>query len=214
MSTAAAAPGVHAVITSKDMPEIGSKIADLGEGMFDLKDLTRIVLAREKVVYKGHAVAAVAAETIHQAEEAARLIEVDYELLPPVLDVRAAMQDDAPILHEDMRTKAFASSADDPGKKPTNIAKHFFHEKGDGDYVLSRNPEFIHLGSAVGWAQTKHTPVPPFRGGQEIWANPEFKERYKLFHTVGDTVWPSGDPLGVFGFWVRNDVYEALKSGG
>jgi hypothetical protein len=88
------------------------------------------------------------------------------------------------------------------------------HEKGDGDYVLSRNPEFIHLGSAVGWAQTKHTPVPPFRGGQEIWANPEFKERYKLFYTEGDTVWPSGDPLGVFGFWVRNDVYEALKSGG
>jgi CO/xanthine dehydrogenase Mo-binding subunit len=130
-SQAQQAPGVHAVITSKDMPEIGSKIADLGEGMFDLKDLTRIVLAREKVVYKGHAVAAVAAETIHQAEEAARLIEVDYELLPPVLDVRAAMQDDAPILHEDMRTKAFASSADDPGKKPTNIAKHFFHEKGD-----------------------------------------------------------------------------------
>jgi CO/xanthine dehydrogenase Mo-binding subunit len=130
-SKAEQAPGVHAVITSADMPDIGSKIADLGEGMFDLKDLTRIVLAREKVVYKGHAVAAVAAETIHQAEEAAQLIEVDYEPLPPVLDVRAAMQDDAPILHEDLRTKAFASSTDDPGEKPTNIAKHFLHEKGD-----------------------------------------------------------------------------------
>ena len=130
-SKAEQAPGVHAVITSKDMPEIGSKIADLGEGMFDLKDLTRIVLAREKVVYKGHAVAAVAAETIHQAEAAALLIEVDYEPLPPVLDVRAAMQDDAPILHEDLRTKAFASATDDPGEKPTNIAKHFQHEKGD-----------------------------------------------------------------------------------
>ncbi|MBT4865659.1 MAG: xanthine dehydrogenase family protein molybdopterin-binding subunit [Planctomycetaceae bacterium] len=130
-SKAEQAPGVHAVITSADMPEIGSKIADLGEGMFDLKDLTRIVLAREKVVYKGHAVAAVAAETIHQAEEAARLIEVDYEPLPPVLDVRAAMQDDAPILHEDLRTAAFASATDDPGEKPTNVAKHFLHEKGD-----------------------------------------------------------------------------------
>ena len=130
-SKAKQAPGVHAVITSADMPEIGSKIADLGEGMFDLKDLTRIVLAREKVVYKGHAVAAVAAETIHQAEEAARLIEVDYEPLLPVLDVRAAMQDDAPILHEDLRTNGFASATDAPGEKPTNVAKHFLHEKGD-----------------------------------------------------------------------------------
>ncbi|GAB4161370.1 MAG: xanthine dehydrogenase family protein molybdopterin-binding subunit [Planctomycetaceae bacterium] len=124
-------PGVHAVVTSADMPEIGSKIADLGEGMFDLQHLTRNVLAREKVVYKGHAIAAVAAENRHIAEEAVKLIDVEYEVLKPVLDVREAMRDDAPILHENLRTEAFASATDEGSDKPTNIAKHFYHEKGD-----------------------------------------------------------------------------------
>ena len=93
--------------------------------------MKRIVLATDKVVYKGQQVAAVAAETIHQAEAAVLLIEVDYEPLPPVLDVRKAMQDDAPILHDDLRTEAFASATDDAGDKKTNVAKHFRHEKGD-----------------------------------------------------------------------------------
>ncbi|MCH7989155.1 MAG: xanthine dehydrogenase family protein, partial [Planctomycetes bacterium] len=124
-------PGVHAVVTSADMPEIGSKIVDLGEGMFNLKDLSRNVLAKDKVFYKGHAVAAVAAENVHIAQEAAALIDVEYEVLPPVLDVRLAMQDDSPILHDDLKTESFASAGDPSGEKPTNIAKHFLHEKGD-----------------------------------------------------------------------------------
>jgi CO/xanthine dehydrogenase Mo-binding subunit len=129
-SKALALPGVHAVVTNADFPPTGSRIADLGEGMFDLRDLARNVLASDKTLYRGHAVAAVAAESVHIAREAAALIEVDYEPLPPVLDVRAAAQDDAPILHEDLRTRAFAS-AEEPPEKPTNIARQFYHEKGD-----------------------------------------------------------------------------------
>jgi CO/xanthine dehydrogenase Mo-binding subunit len=132
-SRAAALPGVFAVVTSRDLPEIGSRIADLGEGMFNLQHLSRNVLARGKVLYQGHAVAAVAAENVHLAREAARLIHVEYELLPPVLDVRQAMRDDAPILHDDLRTEAFASAASADSGRPTNIAKHFLHEKGDVD---------------------------------------------------------------------------------
>ena len=60
-------PGVHAVVTHKDLPEIGSKIADLGEGMFDLQELSRNVLAKDKAVYKGHAIAGVAADNVHIA---------------------------------------------------------------------------------------------------------------------------------------------------
>lgn len=130
-SKAEAHPGVHAVVTHADMPEIGSKIADLGEGMFNLRDLSRNVLAADKVLYKGHAVAAVAAESVHVAQEAAKLIEVEYEPLSPVLDVRQAMQDDAPILHEDLRTEAFASAEEVESDKPTNVARHFYHEKGN-----------------------------------------------------------------------------------
>src|SRR5690606_17405860 len=83
-SAAAALPGVHAVVTSADMPEPGDRIAELGEGAVNLRHLSSNVLARGKVLYKGHAVAAVAADNLHIAEEAAALIKVEYEVLPPV----------------------------------------------------------------------------------------------------------------------------------
>jgi len=130
-SKAEAHPGVHAVVTNADFPDIGSKIADLGEGMFKLNDLQRNVMAKDKALYKGHAVAAVAAESVYAAQEAAELIEVEYEPLPPVLNVRDAMKSGSPILHEDLRTEAFASATEESNGKPTNIAKHFLHEKGD-----------------------------------------------------------------------------------
>ena len=73
-SKAESLPGVHAVLTRADMPEVGSKVAELGEGFFDLRDLSRNVLADDKVLYKGHPVAAVAADNVHVAREAADLI--------------------------------------------------------------------------------------------------------------------------------------------
>ena len=131
-SKAEALAGVHGVLTFGDMPKLGSAILDLGEGLFDLADVQRNVLASDKVLYVGHAIAAVAAETAAIAQEAAALIEVELDELPPVLDVREAMQDDSPILHPTMRTSAVAS-ATEPDDKPTNIAKHFLHLKGDID---------------------------------------------------------------------------------
>ena len=130
-SKAEALPGVRAVLTHTDLPEIGSRIADFGEGMFDMKDLKHNVLANDKVLYKGHAVAGVAADNVHIAQEAVQLIQVDYEVLPPVMDVRQAMQDDAPILHDGLRTKGMDDEPE--SDKPTNVAKHFLHEKGDID---------------------------------------------------------------------------------
>ena len=131
-SKAAAAPGVRAVATSADLPEQGDRVVELGEGAVNMRHLSSNVLAREKVLYKGHAVAAVAADSIHLAEEAVKLIEVEYEVLPPVLDVRQAMREDAPILNDDVRTAALGSAPVDPGaSKPTNIAKHFVFEKGN-----------------------------------------------------------------------------------
>src|SRR5229473_1535590 len=71
---ALALPGVEAVVTSEDMPDPGDKIADLGEGAVNLKHLSSNILARGKVLYKGQAVAAVAATNAHLAEEALGLI--------------------------------------------------------------------------------------------------------------------------------------------
>lgn len=141
-SLAEAVPGVRAVVTSADLPHQGDRMVELGEGSVNMKHLSANVLAHDKVLYKGHAVAAVAADNVHIAEEAAKLIVVEYELLPPVLDVLEAMRPDAPILNDDVRTDAMGNAVAD---KPTNIARQIIFEKGDlqagfkaADVVLER----------------------------------------------------------------------------
>ena len=67
-------------------------------GMLNIADVAANCIARDKVLYDGHAVAGVAADNPHIAEEAVNLIKVEYELLPPVMDVRTAMADDAPVV--------------------------------------------------------------------------------------------------------------------
>jgi len=131
-SRAEAMPGVHAVVTSADLPPQGDRIVQLGEGAANMRHLTANILAREKVLYKGHAIAAVAADDIHTAEEAVKQIVVEYELLPAVLDVRAAMRDDAPVLNDDVRTEVFGGATSGAAHgKATNVAKQFIFSKGD-----------------------------------------------------------------------------------
>ena len=62
-------------------------------------------MAREKALYDGHPVAAVAATSESIAKQALKLIKVEYEVLPHVIDPVEAMQPGAPILHEYLRTK-------------------------------------------------------------------------------------------------------------
>jgi CO/xanthine dehydrogenase Mo-binding subunit len=126
---ALALPGVEAIATSEDLPEPGDRIAELGEGAVNLRHLSSNVLAREKVFYKGQAVAAVAAVNGHVAEEALGLIEVEYETLRPVIDVRAAMKDGAPLLHENLITESLGKRTG----KASNVAKHFQFKLGDVD---------------------------------------------------------------------------------
>ncbi|MFO1020734.1 MAG: xanthine dehydrogenase family protein molybdopterin-binding subunit [Planctomycetales bacterium] len=126
-SKAEALPGVRAVVTHKDIPEAGDKIAELGEGAVVLRHLSYNVLAGPKVLYRGHAIAAVAADNIHIAEEAVKLIKVEYEVLPPVIDVQEAMKDGSPLLHDDIRTESLGEQTN----KLSNVAKHFRFEKGN-----------------------------------------------------------------------------------
>ena len=77
-------PGVLAVATSADLPDPWDKTEELGEGCINYAHLSGNVLARKKALYRGHAVAAVAATDIHIAQEAAKSIKVEYEVLPPV----------------------------------------------------------------------------------------------------------------------------------
>ncbi len=129
VTRAQALPGVEAVVTSADFPNPGDKIAELGEGAVALKDLSSNCMARGKVLYKGHAVAAVAAVSPHVAEEALKLIAVEYQPLPHVTDVVEAMRDGAPLLHEQMVTESLGKKTD----RRSNVAKHFQFKLGDAD---------------------------------------------------------------------------------
>jgi CO/xanthine dehydrogenase Mo-binding subunit len=124
---AEALDGVKAIATSADLPEIPSEQAFISEAPTNFRDLSRNILARDKVLYHGHPVAAVAATTREIAEEALRRIEVDYEVLPHVLEVREAMRPDAPILHEDLRTKGIDPSPE----TASNVAARMEISRGD-----------------------------------------------------------------------------------
>jgi CO/xanthine dehydrogenase Mo-binding subunit len=126
-SKALALPGVEAVVTSADFPEPGDRIAELGEGAVNLRHLSSNCMAHGKVHYKGQAVAAVAAVSPHVAEEALKLIAVEYEPLPHVTEVIDAMRDGAPLLHDDLVTESLGK----PTGKRSNVAKHFQFQMGD-----------------------------------------------------------------------------------
>ncbi|HEU0217367.1 MAG TPA: xanthine dehydrogenase family protein molybdopterin-binding subunit [Stellaceae bacterium] len=128
-SKALALPGVRAVVTSADFPEIKSEEAFVGEGPMNFRDLSRNVMARDKVLYEGHAVAAVAATSSIIAAEAVELIEVEYEPLPYVIDCEEAMLPDAPVLHSDM----FTQGVEPKPEKPSNIAKKVGFKKGNSE---------------------------------------------------------------------------------
>jgi xanthine dehydrogenase molybdenum-binding subunit len=128
-SAAEKLPGVHAVITAGDLPDLRDKVADLGEGRVNLAHLGANVLAHQKVLYKGHAVAAVAAVNPHVAEEAAGLIKVEYEPLPAVTWVLDAMQADAPLLHDQVYTEDMTGHR--TSEKPSNASKYLLFEEGD-----------------------------------------------------------------------------------
>ncbi len=126
-SEAEAMEGVYAVVTAADLPEVGDRIVDLGEGATPLSYIQGNILAKGKALYKGHAIAAVAAVNAHVAAEAAKKIKVDYEPLPASTTAPAAMAADAAILHEDLHTVELGEKTD----KNSNVAEHFRYEMGD-----------------------------------------------------------------------------------
>ena len=155
-SKAEAHPSVKAVVTGEDLPKTvigadGDRPKTSGDIGADLKYLRHQIMATEKVVFGNQPVAAVAATTAHDAEEAAKLVEIKYEILPSVTEVRAAMADDAPVLHDDIEMTEFGEKT---GRKG-NIADHFQNKIGDpekgfeqADVIVERefNTATVHQG--------------------------------------------------------------------
>jgi len=121
-SRARAMPGVQAVLTGEDV-----RPARLGRQLLDWP-----VLAWDRVRLVGDRVAAVAAETLQQAEAALWEIDVDYEELPAVFDLDAALAPEAPVLHPD--AASYRSLDDIQRHQPhPNVQGHQRHEHGDVD---------------------------------------------------------------------------------
>jgi CO/xanthine dehydrogenase Mo-binding subunit len=128
-------PGVKAVITAADLP-------DLTDGDAAMYDILDNCMARNKALYDGHAVAAVAAVDARTARQALKLIEVDYEVLPHVTDVDEAMKHSAPVLNDAI----FTEGLEEKPVKPSNITKRTQYGHGDvhqgfgqADYVVERS---------------------------------------------------------------------------
>ena len=121
-SKAEAMKGVLAVMTGDDLPLLPLD-KPLPTGPNDIRWIARGCMAREKILYVGHPVAAVAATSQSIADAALGLIEVEYEVLPHVIDVDEAMAPDAPILHDWIKTAGIDG--------PTNISNVMTVECGD-----------------------------------------------------------------------------------
>jgi CO/xanthine dehydrogenase Mo-binding subunit len=130
---ALALPGVKAVITGADFPDLADELIEGGEAASSMRDLAWNVMARAKALYDGHAVAAVAAVSPAIAEDALDLIEITYETLPHVLDVEASMEPDAPLLHDHI----FTAGLPEKPTTPSNIAARHQFVRGDVDAALA-----------------------------------------------------------------------------
>jgi len=126
---ARAVPGVKAVITGADLPDVATEFHEGGEAASNMRDMALNVMARDAVFYEGHAVAAVAATSAAAADAALELIQVDYELLNHVTEVEAAMSPDAPVLHAHL----FTEGLEDVPSLPSNVARRHKIERGDLD---------------------------------------------------------------------------------
>jgi CO/xanthine dehydrogenase Mo-binding subunit len=125
-SKARALPGVKAIVTRDDFADQASEVVPAGELVVNYRDVVRNVMAREKALYDGHAVAAVAATSLSIARKALKLIDVEYELLPHVIDPIEASSPDAPLLHDFV----FTEGVDPKPEKPSNVAKRVAVTRG------------------------------------------------------------------------------------
>jgi CO/xanthine dehydrogenase Mo-binding subunit len=138
-------PGVKAVLTGKDLPyRVGLYMVD------------KPILADGKARYCGEPVAAVAAASEEAAREAVGLINVDYEVLAPVLDAREALKPSSPLVHEFLHTYECVKGVFCPVEH-TNVANHFRLRKGDVEQGFRKSYKVVE--NTFYAPQVQHAPL-------------------------------------------------------
>jgi CO/xanthine dehydrogenase Mo-binding subunit len=139
-------PGVKAVVTGEEFP-----------GLTGLYLSDRYIFARDRVRYVGDPVAGVAAISEEIAEKAVELIEVEYEVLQPVLDPEFGASPEAPLLHPDLGKYDVPNFIfPQPG---TNVSNHFKIRKGDVDSAWSQCAAIVERKYRIPHVQ--HVPIEP-----------------------------------------------------
>ena len=128
VSKAAAAPGVVCTLTGAELPSISHPFPEIGPGAG--QKVEDYALAINKVRYQGEPVAAVVAESRHAAEDAAELVEVEYDPLPVVMTPEDALQSDS-LLHDEAGT---------------NRMWHDVFEFGEVDKAFQEALHIVHIG--------------------------------------------------------------------
>ena len=146
-SAARALPGVHAVLTYKDVPRIPYTTA--GQSWPEPGPHDQYCLDN-RVRFVGDRVAVVAAETAEIAEQALKLIRVDYEILPALLDPRKATNPDAPRIHPEPESYRIHDAA-------RNVAAHLHAEVGDVERGFAESDVVIEGDYIV--PQVQQTPI-------------------------------------------------------
>jgi CO/xanthine dehydrogenase Mo-binding subunit len=157
-SAAKQLPGVYAVLTGRDATEVIDPVP-----AFCAEPVVEHAIAVEKVRYAGEAVVAVAAESRYIAEDALELVQIEWEPLPPVIDVLEAMEPDAPKVHENL---------------PSNVVYEHVFTFGDVDGDFARADHLIKR--RLRWPRATAAPMEPAgavcqydpgSGRMEIWSN-------------------------------------------
>lgn len=180
VSKAEALPGVKAVVTGKDFP-----------GYIGLYLQDRFIFCRDRVRYVGDPVAGVAATSEEVAQQALDLIEVDYEVLPPVLDPEFGASPEAPVIHPDL-DKYVVVNFIFP-KAGTNISNHFKLRKGNVEDAWGKCAAIIERSYHIPHIQ--HVPLEPHiaiskvdeKGEVTLWTSSQspFAQRNLIAQSMG-----------------------------
>jgi CO/xanthine dehydrogenase Mo-binding subunit len=154
VAAASVVEGVHRIITAEDVKTVVPN-PYYGPIFHD-----QPILAIDRVHHVGESVAVVLAADPHVAEQAAQLVEVDYEELPAVFDEVVAMQSGAPVVHECLNPAGtFPDFKDLAGQRDTNLHLHFKLRRGDvAPAFASADHVFEHTFNTT---QIMHTPLEP-----------------------------------------------------
>jgi CO/xanthine dehydrogenase Mo-binding subunit len=160
-SKAAALPGVVAVLTGADAAELVDPMA-----AFCAEPVPQTAIAVERVRYPGEAVAAVAATSRYIAEDACALIEVDYEVLPAIVDPIAAMDAESPLVHDTLESNLVFTRSIDFGAVEDDFAR--------ADHVIRGTARWHRMGAQPMETAGTVASWDPFSQTMTLWSNTNF----------------------------------------